>query len=341
MKALAKLKAEPGIWQTEVEKPEVGPNDVLIRIKKTAICGTDVHIYKWDDWAKATIPHGMVVGHEYVGIVEGMGSEVKGFKVGDRVSGEGHITCGHCRNCRAGRVHLCRNTFGVGVNRAGAFAEYLVIPAYNAFKIADNIPDNIAAIFDPFGNAVHTALSFDLVGEDVLITGAGPIGIMAAAVARHVGARHVVITDVNPYRLELALKMGATRAVDVSKQDLKQVMKELGMTEGFDVGLEMSGVPAAFNSMLETINHGGKIAMLGIPPSDMAVDWNKVIFKGLVIKGIYGREMFETWYKMASLIQSGLDLTPMITHEMPVEQFQAGFDIMCSGQSGKVILNWS
>ncbi|WNO60194.1 L-threonine 3-dehydrogenase [Rheinheimera sp. MMS21-TC3] len=341
MKALAKLKAEPGIWQTEVEKPEVGPNDVLIRIKKTAICGTDVHIYKWDDWAKETIPHGMVVGHEYVGIIEGMGSEVKGFKVGDRVSGEGHITCGHCRNCRAGRVHLCRNTFGVGVNRAGAFAEYLVIPAYNAFKIADNIPDNIAAIFDPFGNAVHTALSFDLVGEDVLITGAGPIGIMAAAVARHVGARHVVITDVNPYRLELALKMGATRAVDVSKQDLKQVMKELGMTEGFDVGLEMSGVPAAFNSMLETINHGGKIAMLGIPPSDMAVDWNKVIFKGLIIKGIYGREMFETWYKMASLIQSGLDLTPMITHEMPVDQFQAGFDIMCSGQSGKVILNWS
>ncbi|MGI5308173.1 L-threonine 3-dehydrogenase [Rheinheimera sp. WS51] len=341
MKALAKLKAEPGIWQTDVDKPEVGPNDVLIRIKKTAICGTDVHIYKWDDWAKATIPNGMVVGHEYVGIVEGMGSEVKGFKVGDRVSGEGHITCGHCRNCRAGRVHLCRNTFGVGVNRAGAFAEYLVIPAYNAFKIADNIPDNIAAIFDPFGNAVHTALSFDLVGEDVLITGAGPIGIMAAAVARHVGARHVVITDVNPYRLELALKMGATRAVDVSKQDLKQVMKELGMTEGFDVGLEMSGVPAAFNSMLETINHGGKIAMLGIPPSDMAVDWNKVIFKGLVIKGIYGREMFETWYKMASLIQSGLDLTPMITHEMPVEKFQEGFDIMCSGQSGKVILNWS
>ncbi|WP_372627394.1 L-threonine 3-dehydrogenase [Arsukibacterium sp.] len=341
MKALAKLKAEPGIWQTEVDKPEVGPNDVLIKIKKTAICGTDVHIYKWDEWAQNTIPNGMVVGHEYVGVIEGMGSEVRGFKIGDRVSGEGHITCGHCRNCRAGRVHLCRNTTGVGVNRPGSFAEYLVIPAFNAFKLADNIPDNIAAIFDPFGNAVHTALSFDLVGEDVLITGAGPIGIMAAAVARHVGARHVVITDVNQYRLDLALKMGASRAVDVSKQNLKDVMKELGMTEGFDVGLEMSGVPSAFRGMLDTMNHGGKIAMLGIPPSDMAVDWNKVIFKGLIIKGIYGREMFETWYKMASLIQSGLDLTPMVTHEMPMERFQEGFDIMCSGQSGKVVLNWS
>ena len=341
MKALAKLKAEPGIWLTETGKPDVGPNDVLIRIHKTAICGTDVHIYKWDEWAQNTIPHGMVVGHEYVGVVEGMGSEVRGFQVGDRVSGEGHITCGHCRNCRAGRVHLCRNTTGVGVNRPGAFAEYLVIPAFNAFKIPDNIPDNIASIFDPFGNAVHTALSFDLVGEDVLITGAGPIGIMAAAVARHVGARHVVITDVNPYRLELALKMGATRAVDVSKDKLTDVMNDLGMTEGFDVGLEMSGVPSAFNSMLSTMNHGGKIAMLGIPPSDMAVDWNQVIFKGLVIKGIYGREMFETWYKMASLIQSGLDLSPMITHEMSVDNYQEGFDIMCSGQSGKVILNWS
>lgn len=341
MKALAKLKAEPGIWLTDTDKPEVGPNDVLIRIHKTAICGTDVHIYKWDEWAQNTIPHGMVVGHEYVGVVEGMGSEVRGFQVGDRVSGEGHITCGHCRNCRAGRVHLCRNTTGVGVNRPGAFAEYLVIPAFNAFKIPDNIPDNIASIFDPFGNAVHTALSFDLVGEDVLITGAGPIGIMAAAVARHVGARHVVITDVNSYRLELALKMGATKAVDVSKEKLTDVMQELGMTEGFDVGLEMSGVPSAFNSMLSTMNHGGKIAMLGIPPSDMAVDWNQVIFKGLVIKGIYGREMFETWYKMASLIQSGLDLSPMITHEMSVDNYQEGFEIMCSGQSGKVILNWN
>lgn len=287
-----------------------------------------------------TIPHGMVVGHEYVGEVVDMGSEVRGFAKGDRVSGEGHLVCGFCRNCRAGRVHLCRNTIGVGVNREGSFAEYLSIPAFNVFKIPDNIPDNIAAIFDPFGNAVHTALSFDLVGEDVLITGAGPIGIMAVAVARHVGARHIVITDVNPYRLELARKMGATRAVDVSKEDLKDVMKELGMTEGFDVGLEMSGVPSAFRGMLDTINHGGKIAMLGIPPSDMAVDWNKVIFKGLVIKGIYGREMFETWYKMASLIQSGLDLSPIVTHEMPMENYKEGFEIMCSGQSGKVILNW-
>ncbi len=340
MKALSKLKAEPGIWMTEVAQPQVGPNDLLIRISKTAICGTDVHIFKWDEWSQNTIPVPMVVGHEYVGEVVEIGQEVRGFTLGDRVSGEGHITCGYCRNCRAGRVHLCRNTVGVGVNREGAFAEYLVIPAYNAFKIPDNISDEIAAIFDPFGNAVHTALSFDLVGEDVLITGAGPIGIMAAAVAKHVGARHVVITDVNEYRLRLAEKMGATCAVNVAEQDLKQVMNGLGMTEGFDIGLEMSGVPSAFNSMLNNMNHGGKIAMLGIPPSDMAVDWNQVIFKGLVIKGIYGREMFETWYKMASLIQSGLDLTPIITHEFDIEQYEQGFATMISGQSGKVILNW-
>ncbi|MCQ8878216.1 L-threonine 3-dehydrogenase [Pseudoalteromonas shioyasakiensis] len=340
MKALSKLKAEPGIWMTDAPKPEVGHNDLLIKIRKTAICGTDVHIYKWDEWAKNTIPTPMVVGHEYVGEVVDMGQEVRGFNVGDRVSGEGHITCGHCRNCRAGRVHLCRNTTGVGVNREGAFAEYLVIPAFNAFKIPDNISDELASIFDPFGNAVHTALSFDLVGEDVLITGAGPIGIMAAAVAKHVGARHVVITDVNEYRLELARKMGATRAVNVANEKLEDVMTDLGMTEGFDIGLEMSGVPSAFNAMLNNMNHGGKIAMLGIPPSDMAVDWNQVIFKGLVIKGIYGREMFETWYKMASLIQSGLDLDPIITHQYSVDDFQAGFDMMISGQSGKVILNW-
>ena len=340
MKALSKLKAEPGIWMTDAPKPEVGHNDLLIKIRKTAICGTDVHIYKWDEWASKTIPTPMVVGHEYVGEVVDMGQEVRGFQVGDRVSGEGHITCGHCRNCRAGRVHLCRNTTGVGVNREGAFAEYLVIPAFNAFKIPDNISDELASIFDPFGNAVHTALSFDLVGEDVLITGAGPIGIMAAAVAKHVGARHVVITDVNEYRLDLARKMGASRAVNVANEKLEDVMKELGMTEGFDIGLEMSGVPSAFNSMLNNMNHGGKIAMLGIPPSDMAVDWNKVIFKGLVIKGIYGREMFETWYKMASLIQSGLNLDPIITHQYSVDDFQAGFDMMISGQSGKVILNW-
>ncbi|KID54837.1 L-threonine 3-dehydrogenase [Pseudoalteromonas luteoviolacea CPMOR-1] len=341
MKALSKLKAEEGIWMTDVPKPEMGHNDLLIKIRKTAICGTDVHIYKWDEWSQNTIPTPMVVGHEYVGEIVDMGQEVRGFSVGDRVSGEGHITCGHCRNCRAGRVHLCRNTIGVGVNREGSFAEYLVIPAYNAFKIPDNISDELASIFDPFGNAVHTALSFDLVGEDVLITGAGPIGIMAAAVAKHVGARHVVITDVNEYRLDLARKMGATKAVNVASESLEDVMEELGMTEGFDVGLEMSGVPVAFNSMLNNMNHGGKIAMLGIPPSDMAVDWNQVIFKGLVIKGIYGREMFETWYKMASLIQSGLNLEPIITHEFNVDDFQQGFDTMISGQSGKVILDWT
>ena len=341
MKALAKLKAEPGIWMTEVPKPELGHNDILIKIRKTAICGTDIHIYNWDQWSQNTIPVPMVVGHEYVGEVVALGQEVRGFSIGDRVSGEGHITCGHCRNCRAGRTHLCRNTQGVGVNRDGAFAEYLVLPAFNAFKLPDEVSDDLAAIFDPFGNAVHTALSFDLVGEDVLITGAGPIGIMAAAVARHVGARHVVITDVNEYRLALARNMGVTRAVNVSNESLDTVMNELGMTEGFDVGLEMSGVPAAFSDMLDKMNHGGKIAMLGIPPSEMAIDWTKVIFKGLVLKGIYGREMFETWYKMASLIQSGLDLSPMITHHYKVDDFQQGFDAMRSGQSGKVILDWT
>ncbi|AAZ28577.1 MULTISPECIES: L-threonine 3-dehydrogenase [Colwellia] len=341
MKSLAKLKAEPGIWLTRTEKPKLGHNDLLIKIKKTAICGTDIHIYNWDEWAQKTVPTPMVVGHEYAGEVVGIGQEVKGFTLGDRVSGEGHITCGHCRNCRGGRTHLCRNTVGVGVNRAGSFAEYLVIPAYNAFKLPDEISDDLASIFDPFGNAVHTALSFDLVGEDVLITGAGPIGIMAAAVAKHVGARHVVITDINEYRLDLARKMGATRAVDVSKESLKDVMTDLGMTEGFDVGMEMSGVPMAFTSMLESMNNGGKIAMLGIPGSDMAIDWSQVIFKGLTIKGIYGREMFETWYKMASLIQSGLDLTPIITHHYNIDDFQQGFDMMRSGQSGKVILDWT
>ncbi len=325
----------------EAEAPVAGPNDLLIKIKKTAICGTDIHIYAWDEWSQNTIPVPMIVGHEYVGDVVGMGSEVRGFTLGDRVSGEGHITCGHCRNCRAGRRHLCRNTVGVGVDRQGAFAEYLAIPAFNAFRIPDNISDDLAAIFDPFGNAVHTALSFNLTGEDVLITGAGPIGIMAVAVAKHVGARHVVVTDVNDYRLELAEKMGATRAVNVSAQKIEDTMNELGMTEGFDVGMEMSGVPTAFTSMLENMNHGGKVAMLGIPPKNMAIDWTKVIFKGLEIKGIYGREMFETWYKMASLIQSGLDLSPMLTHQFPVAEYQAGFDMMLSGQSGKVILDWA
>lgn len=340
MKALSKLKAQPGIWMTDVPVPELGHNDVMIKIRKTAICGTDVHIYNWDEWSQKTIPVPMVVGHEYIGEIVAIGQEVKGFNIGDRVSGEGHITCGHCRNCRGGRTHLCRNTIGVGVNRPGCFAEYLVIPAFNAFKIPDNIPDELAAIFDPFGNAVHTALSFDLVGEDVLVSGAGPIGIMAAAICKHVGARHVVITDVNEYRLDLAKKMGVTRAVNVSKENLTDVMKELGMTEGFDVGLEMSGAPPAFRTMLSTMNHGSRIALLGIPPSDMAIDWGQVIFKGLFIKGIYGREMFETWYKMAALIQSGLDLSPIITHQFPIDEFKKGFDIMRSGQSGKVILDW-
>ena len=341
MKSLAKILPEKGIWMVDNPLPELGHNDLMIKIRKTAICGTDMHIYNWDEWSQNTIPVPMIVGHEYVGEVVEIGSEVKGFKEGDRVSGEGHITCGHCRNCRAGRVHLCRNTIGVGVNRQGAFAEYLVIPAFNAFKIPSNISDDMAAIFDPFGNAVHTALSFDLVGEDVLITGAGPIGIMAAAVAKHVGARYVVITDINEYRLDLAKKMGVTKAVNISKENLADTMSELGMTEGFDVGLEMSGVPSAFSDMLAKMNHGGKIAMLGIPPKSVAIDWNQVIFKGLTIKGIYGREMFETWYKMVSLLQSGLDLSPIITHKMPIDDFQAGFDIMGSGKSGKVILDWT
>lgn len=340
MKALAKLKPEPGIWMTDVPEPEVGHNDLLIKINKTAICGTDVHIYNWDHWSQENVPVGLVTGHEYAGEVVGMGQEVQGFNVGDRVSGEGHITCGHCRNCRAGRRHLCRNTQGVGVNRAGAFAEYLVIPAFNAFKLPDEVTDDMASIFDPFGNAVHTALSFNLVAEDVLITGAGPIGIMAASVAKHVGARNIVITDVNDYRLGLAKQMGATRTVNVAKESLEDVMHQLGMAEGFDVGLEMSGVPSAFRSMLAAMNHGGKVALLGIPPEQMGINWNDIIFKGLEVKGIYGREMFETWYKMAGLIQSGLDLKPIITHHFSIDDYQQGFDIMRSGQSGKVILEW-
>ncbi len=340
MKTLSKAKAEKGIWMVDHPKPELGHNDVLIKIKKTAICGTDMHIYHWDEWAQETIPVPMTVGHEYVGIIEEVGQEVKGFQVGDRVSGEGHITCGYCRNCRAGRRHLCRNTEGVGVNRPGAFGEYLVIPAENAYKIPDDISDDVASILDPFGNAAHTALSFDLVGEDVLITGAGPIGIMAVAIAKHVGARHVVITDMNDYRLDLAKQMGATRTVNVTQEKLENVMDELGMKEGFDVGLEMSGAPPAFASMLNTMNHGGKIAMLGIPSSDMAIDWNQVIFKGLVIKGIYGREMYETWYKMIAMLQSGLDLSPVITHRFDIDKFEEGFETMAGGQSGKVVLSW-
>jgi threonine 3-dehydrogenase len=340
MRALVKLTRGPGLTLTKVKRPTVGHNDVMIRIRKTAICGTDIHIWKWDEWAQKTIPVPMHVGHEYVGEIVEIGQEVRGFAVGDRVSGEGHITCGHCRNCRAGRRHLCRNTTGVGVNREGCFADFLVIPAFNAFKIPDGISDDLAAIFDPYGNATHTALSFNLVGEDVLITGAGPIGIMAAAIARHVGARNVVITDVNEYRLALAAKMGATRTVNVSQITLTDVMEELGMVEGFDVGMEMSGVPSAFQSLLENMNHGGKVALLGIPPSHTVIDWNQVIFKGLEIKGVYGREMFETWYKMVAMLQSGLDLSPVLTHQFSVEDFEQGFAAMLSGQSGKVILNW-
>ena len=340
MKALAKLKAEPGIWMTDVPEPVCGHNDLRIRIRKTAICGTDTHIFNWDAWSRATIRVPMVIGHEYVGEVVEVGQEVGGFKVGDRVTGEGHITCGYCRNCRAGRRHLCRNTVGVGVNRQGCFAEYLVIPAFNAYRLPDEVSDDLASIFDPFGNAVHTALSFDLVAEDVLITGAGPIGIMAVAVARHCGARHVVITDVNEYRLALARRMGATLAVNVNERGLGSVMAELGMSEGFDVGLEMSGVPSAFRAMLETMNHGGRVAVLGIPPAEMSLDWSRIIFKGLTIKGIYGREMFETWYRMSGLVQSGLDLEPVITHRLPLSGFQEGFEAMASGQSGKIILDW-
>ncbi len=342
MKALVKRKAEEGLWMEDVPVPEPGPNDLLVRITKTAICGTDLHIYNWDKWSQKNIKVPMVIGHEFVGRVEKTGTAVKGYREGDRVSGEGHIVCGFCRNCKAGKRHLCINTVGIGVHRQGCFAEYLSIPSSNAFHIPEDINDDLASIFDPFGNAVHTALSFDLVGEDVLITGAGPIGIMSAAIAKHVGARYIVITDINDYRLELARKMGATRTVNVAKGgDLKEAMKELGMKEGYDIGLEMSGNSVAFKSMLEVINNGGRIALLGIFPGEVAIDWSKVIFKGLFLKGIYGREMFETWYKMTTLLQSGLNIAPVITHNLPVDDFEKAFEIMNSGMSGKVILEWS
>jgi threonine 3-dehydrogenase len=340
MRALVKAERAPGLVMGDVPVPEVGPNDVLIRIRKSAICGTDMHIWDWNAWAQRTIPVPMHVGHEYVGTIEGIGHAVKGYKGGERVTGEGHIVCGYCRNCRAGKRHLCPNTVGVGVNRPGSFAEYLSVPAENVFPVPDGIPDDVVSIFDPFGNAAHTALSFDMVGEDVLITGAGPIGIMAAAISRHVGARYVVITDVNEYRLDLARNMGATRAVNVAKGDLKQTMTELGMTEGFDVGLEMSGAQPAFASMLDSMSNGGRIALLGIMEDGAGIDWGKVIFKGLFLKGIYGREMFETWYKMAALLQSGLDIGRIITHRFPIEDFRQGFEAMGSGQSGKVVLDW-
>ena len=340
MKALVKSKPERGIWMEDIPEPTVGHNDVLIKINRTAICGTDIHIYQWDEWAKSTIPVPLAIGHEFAGEIVEIGSEVKGFAPGDRVSAEGHITCGVCRNCRAGRRHLCINTVGVGVDRPGAFAEYLSVPAFNVFKLPDVISNDMASILDPLGNATHTALSFDLVGEDVLITGAGPIGIMAVAIARYAGARHIVITDINDYRLELASKMGASAALNVTRDSLDDTMQQLGMTEGFDVGMEMSGNPQAFRDMLRTMHHGGKVAILGIPPEETSVDWHQVIFKGLTLKGIYGREMFETWYKMSSMLQSGLNIEPIITHHFDIDDFQPAFDLMESGQSGKVILNW-
>lgn len=341
MKALVKAKPEVGIWMEDVAIPTVGPNDVLIKIKKTAICGTDIHIYNWDEWAQEHIETPMVIGHEFAGEVVEIGKEVKSYhKVGDRVSGEGHIACGHCRNCRAGRSHLCRFNISVGVTRNGCFAEYLCIPATNAYPLPSTVPDKIASILDPFGNATHTALSFDLVGEDVLITGAGPVGIMAAAIAKHVGARFVVITDVNEYRLKLAEKIGVTMAVNPSKTSLDEVMKKLDMKEGFDVGLEMSGNSRAFNDMITHMNHAGKIALLGFLPHNTGIDWSQVIMKGIIIKGIYGREMYDTWYKMITMLQTGLKIEPVITHEFSINDYQKAFDVMRSGESGKVIMNW-
>ncbi len=341
MKALVKSKSQPGLWLEEVAVPEIGVNDVLVKVDRTGICGTDVHIYKWDDWAKKTIPVPMVVGHEFVGEIVAVGSNVSDFHSGDVVSGEGHVVCGRCRNCLAGRRHLCKATKGIGVNRPGAFAEYIALPMTNVWHHEPSIDRDVAAIFDPFGNAVHTALSFPLLGEDVLITGAGPIGIMATGVVRFAGARNVVVTDVNPYRLELAMRMGATVAHNVKDGPLADVQKQLGMKEGFDVGLEMSGNSAAFREMLTNMCHGGKIAMLGIPEKEMAIDWNLVVFNMLTIKGIYGREMYETWYMMTVMLQSGLDISPVITHRFHYTEYEKGFAQMLSGQSGKVILNWS
>jgi threonine 3-dehydrogenase len=340
VKALVKSKSEPGLWLEDVPIPRIGINDVLIRVLRTGICGTDVHIYNWDEWAKATIPVPMTVGHEFVGEIVEAGSNVVDFHPGDIVSGEGHVVCGRCRNCLAGRRHLCAHTMGIGVNRPGAYAEYIALPMTNVWAVHNSIPLDIAAIFDPFGNAVHTALSFPVLGEDVLVTGAGPIGIMAAAVAVHAGARYTVITDVNPCRLDLARKLGVTLAVDVREAKLPDVQKQLGMTEGFDVGLEMSGNPDAFRDMLSNMAHGGKIAMLGIPNQEFAIDWRTVIFNMLTVKGIYGREMYETWYKMTVMLESGLDIGEIITHRYRAEDYQKGFEAMISGCSGKVVLSW-
>ncbi|MDQ5921983.1 MAG: threonine 3-dehydrogenase [Pseudomonadota bacterium] len=350
MKVLSKSKCEPGIWLNEVEKPTIKDNEVLIKIKQTAICGTDLHIYKWDEWAQKTIPVPMHVGHEFVGTVAEIGCNVSSnLRIGDRVSGEGHLVCGKCRNCRAGHFHLCPNTVGLGVNRPGAFAEYLALPAFNVFKLPDYISDDIASILDPFGNAAHTALSFDLIGEDVLITGAGPIGCMAVAICKKVGAKNVVITDVNDYRLELAKKMGADATINVNDcktttevdAKIRAVMSKIGMEEGFDVGLEMSGIESAIHSMVDLMINGGKIAMLGISGKNVALDWDKIVFKGLTLKGIYGREMFETWYKMVSLVKSGLNVEGIITHKFPLQNYLEGFELMKAGKCGKVILDWT
>lgn len=340
MRALVKKYPKPGLWLDEVPVPEMGINDVLIKVHKTAICGTDLHIWDWNAWAQKTIPVPMVIGHEFVGRVEAIGSNVADLKIGDIVSGEGHLVCGRCRNCLAGRRHLCKDTKGIGVNRTGAFAEYICIPVTNVWHADQSIPMEVLSIFDPFGNATHTTLAFPVLGEDVLITGAGPIGIMATAIARHAGARHIVTTDMNPYRLDLAKKMGATVALNVKERTLADVRRELGMKEGFDVGLEMSGNGSAFKEMLDNMCHGGKIAMLGIPSGDLAIDWNQVIFNMLTIKGIYGREMYETWYLMQSMIKTGLDITPVITHRMHYTEFETAFEAMGSGNAGKVILNW-
>ncbi len=339
MKALAKIKAEKGLWMIDDSMPVIGRNDVLVKITKTAICGTDLHIYNWDDWAQKTIKIPTRTGHEFVGKVVDIGENVKSFKIGDRVSGEGHLTCGQCRNCRAGRRHLCRNTIGFGVQSPGAFAEYFALPEANTFKVPDDISDDVAAIFDPLGNAVHAALEFDVTAEDVLVTGAGPVGLMAASICKFSGARNVVITDINDYRLEIAKKMGLN-AINSQKQNLKQVMQDLGMTEGFDVGLEMSGSEQAFKEMLSAMNYGGNIAFMGIPANDFAINWHEIVFKSLTIKGLYGRKIFDTWYKMGCMITTGLDVTPVITHTFAVDDFQKGFDVMLSGKAGKVILNW-
>ncbi|NND12713.1 MAG: L-threonine 3-dehydrogenase [Acidimicrobiia bacterium] len=341
MRAIVKSRSEPGLWLEDIDRPAVGPNDVLIQVTKSSICGTDLHIASWDEWAQETIAIPMAIGHEFTGTVVEVGSEVERIEIGQRVTGEGHITCGVCRNCRAGRRHFCINTVGVGVNRPGAFAEFVAIPGANAYPVPDGISDSIATLLDPLGNAVHTALEYDLVGEDVLVTGAGPIGMMVVAIARHVGARFIVATDINPYRLDIVRKMGVDRAVDPRGSDLRDVMTDLGMKEGFDVGLEISGAGAALSQMLDVMNNGSYIALLGIPTKDHPIDWNDIIFKGLTLKGIYGRKLFETWYKMIAMLQTGLDVSPVITHEFPAERFEEAFEIAGSGESGKVILDWS